>query len=191
MNARTHDAFAFASLITAAAFFPPEKLNLLTAFSAIIACDIGASIPDLDDAGNRLWGFLPSGDSLGKVLRKVFYKHRTLTHSLLGCFFIYKFLEWGLPKVLNPAFIDPHIILGSIMVGYISHLIGDFITKDGLPLLFPFKYYFGFPPFKSLRLRTGSWVENFVVLPAIGIYLFFFIRMFQENLLKLVDLVKS
>jgi inner membrane protein len=190
MTARTHDAFAFASLVTVASFFPPDKLNLMTLFSSIIAADIGAMIPDMDQAGNRLWDLLPAGDTLGKIFRRVFYKHRTLSHSLLGLFIIYKALAWLLPKFLNASFIDPTIVLYSIMIGYISHLIADSLTKDGLPLLFPFRFEFGIPPISKLRITTGGWIERFIVLPSVASYLIWFIWINQTKLTEIIHLVQ-
>ncbi len=185
MTARTHDAFAFASLMTAAAFFPPQNLNLATLVVSIIGADIGALIPDMDGAGNRLWDLLPAGDSLGKILRRVFYKHRTLTHSIIGVLTIYKLLEWVLVRVLNATFLDEKIILASIMIGYLSHLLADSLTEEGVPLLFPLKINFGIPPIKSWRIKTGKWFENFVVYPSVWIYVIWFIQKHQEGLLQL------
>ena len=148
MTARTHDAIAFASLITVAAFNPPENLTLTTSISAIVANIIGALIPDMDQATNRLWDLLPGGDYLGKIFRRIFLGHRTITHSLLGVYLIYQILNFILPRILNPAYVDIQIILASMMIGYISHLAGDALTKEGLPLLFPLKWHFGIPPFK-------------------------------------------
>ena len=54
------------------------------------------------------------------------------------------------------------VIFQLISIGYLSHLIGDFVTIEGIPLLWPIKYKFG------LRLfRTGGAIEG-----AIGFMLF-------------------
>lgn len=190
MTNRTHDTIAFASLVTIAIVYPPENLNLLTLFGGIIACDIGAMLPDLDDAGNKLWDLLPQGKSVGKVLRKVFYKHRTVTHSLVGIYGVYRLFQWLLPKFLNSNFIDLNIIFISVMIGYISHLVGDALTEEGLPILFPFKITFGFPPIRKMRIRTGKWFENFVVFPSVWFYLVWFVNMNQEKFLMILRELK-
>lgn len=190
MTNRTHDAIAFASLVSAALLFPPESLNLMTLVGSIIAADIGSMIPDMDQAGNKLWDLLPAGDVIGSVFRRVFYAHRTLSHSILGTFLIYKGLEFILFKLLNPDFINPHLILISLMIGYISHLISDLFTKEGLPLLFPFKLNFGIPPLKKYRLRTGKFLENFVIFPVVWIYLIAVIYHNQEKLKEIINLVQ-
>ena len=175
MTARTHDAFAFASLVTVATYFPPSSLNLLTLFAAIVGNNIGALMPDMDSAGNRLWDLLPAGNFLGRIFKRIFYKHRTLSHSLIGLFFIYKGLLWLLPKFLNLNFIDAKIVIYSILIGYISHLVSDSFTKEGLPILFPLRVNFGIPPIARLRITTGKWVEKYLVFPGVWIGLFVFI----------------
>jgi len=65
MTARTHDVFAFASLITVAAIYPPNSLNLATLFTSLIGNVVGALIPDMDQATNRLWDLLPGGNFVG------------------------------------------------------------------------------------------------------------------------------
>ncbi len=189
MTARTHDAFAFTFLVTSAVLFPPESLSLYTLFASLIGNIVGGMIPDLDQAGNRLWEFLPGGDFVGKVLRRLFYKHRTITHSLLGMYLIYKFLQWILPIFFNPEFVNPDILLASIMIGYFSHLIADCLTKEGVPLLFPINLDVGFPPFKKLRIKTGNWVESYIILPVLGIYLVWLIRNFYGQLVKILTVV--
>ena len=189
MTARTHDAIAFASLVTVATLFPPEKLNVLTLFASLVANVIGGLLPDIDQATNRLWDMLPSGNEVGKNLRGLFLHHRTITHSLLGLFIAYKFFGWFLPQILNPTSIDVSLVYWSLMIGYTSHLVGDIFTKDGLPLLFPIQWKFGIPPWPALRVRAGTWVEFYLVLPGVGIYLLWFIWGHQTELFQLIRIV--
>lgn len=191
MTARTHNAFAIASLLTVAAFFPPKDINVLTIVGSVIAADVGALFPDMDQAGNDLWKLLPARNSIGKVFRRIFYKHRTLTHSLVGVYLIFRLLEWLLPKVLNQAYVDPHIILAAFIVGYLSHLLSDSLTEEGLPLLFPININFGIPPIKSWRIKTGKWFENFVVYPSVWIYLFWFAYQKQDVFIGIFNIVRK
>lgn len=186
MTGRTHDVFAFASLVTIATFYPPNDLNLPTVLASLVGNIVGSLLPDMDQATNRLWDLLPGGDFLGRILRRIFLGHRTLSHSLVGFFLFYRGLEWAISKIFNQTYIDTHVVFLSIMIGIASHLLADFITKEGLPLFFPLKLKIGFPPFAFMRVRTGSFAENFIVLPAIGIYLIVFINYNQEGVLKLL-----
>lgn len=190
MTARTHDAIAFASLITAAALYPPQSLNLFTFFAAIIGNNIGALIPDMDQASNRLWDLVPGGQRIDTILSRLFYKHRTLTHSLLGAVLIFQGLKWLLPKILNANFVQVDLVFWAVSIGYFSHLVADAFTKEGLPLFFPFKFNVGIPPIKSLRITTGSWVERLIVLPAVGIYIFWFINQNSAILLALLHQIR-
>lgn len=189
MTARTHDAIAFASLVTIATFYPPSSLNLPTVFISIVGNIVGALIPDIDQASNRLWDLLPAGNFLGRVLKRLFLKHRSLTHSILGVYLLYRILDWFLPKILNSGYVDINIIFASIMIGYISHLLADSLTKEGLPLLFPFGIRFGFPPFSALRITTGKWIENFIILPGTAAYLLWFIGRNQNQILTIIRLL--
>jgi len=191
MTARTHDAFAFASLITVATFYPPENISILTFFAAVVGNIIGGLIPDMDQASNRLWDLLPLGDTLAKVFRRIFFRHRTLSHSILGMVIIYNIFDWVLPRLLNPVHVDPHIVFISIMIGYASHLLADSLTKDGLPLFFPLPFEIGIPPFRFMRITTGKWVENLLVLPGIGLYLLWFIKTFSSEISRVLHAVGS
>ncbi len=185
MTARTHDAFAFASLVTAAVLFPPEKITLLTLGISIVANNIGGLFPDLDQATNRLWDLLPGDQSTGKLFRKLFIAHRTITHSVLGVGIVYFLGMSFFAKLLNPSFVDGMIVFWSFMIGYLSHLGADALTKEGLPLFFPISWKFGIPPIKALRVTTGSWAENFIVFPLVSVYLVWFIWWYQEAVISL------
>lgn len=189
MTARTHDGFAFASLISVASFYPPASLNVYTVFAALVANIVGALIPDMDQAGNRLWDLLPGGDKTAKVLRLIFYKHRTVSHSFLGVFLVYYFLSWLLPKILNPSYIYPDVVLTSTMIGYLSHLLADGLTEEGVPLLFPIRINFGFPPIAKMRIVTGGWFEKYIVQPGLAIYIVWFVTSYKDKITELFKLL--
>jgi inner membrane protein len=66
-----------------------------------------------------------------------------------------------------------------LAIGYIGHIIGDFITKDGIPLLWPFRWRTGLKIF-----RTGGGFESFLglVLFFLNIYLVYtFYHHFDVN----------
>lgn len=189
MTARTHDVIAFSSLVTVAALNPPALLNVPTACAAMVGNIVGSLLPDLDQASNRLWDLLPFGDQVGKVLRNLFLSHRTITHSLagvVGCSYV---MARFLPAVFQPNYIYWRVVFDAIMIGYISHLVADSMTKEGLPLFFPLKINVGFPPVEWLRVKTGGWVENGVILPGVIAYLFWFVGRNQEKLVGIARLL--
>jgi membrane-bound metal-dependent hydrolase YbcI (DUF457 family) len=90
---------------------------------------------------------------------------------LIGIGLVYYGVNWLLFKLLNTNFVDINIVVNSLMIGYLSHLILDGLTEGGLPLLWPLKWKFGFPPIKSWRIKTGRWFENWIVFPGLVIYI--------------------
>jgi inner membrane protein len=189
MTARTHDMFATATLVTLGVYFPPQILTLATFFACLIGCIVGSLVPDMDQATNRLWDLFPGGDYTGKFFKKLFLGHRSLSHSLLGLYLFYVLLNLILPKIFNPQFIDPQIVQYSLMIGFISHLIADGFTTEGLPLFFPLKIKLGIPPISVLRIKTGSWVENLIIFPGTIIYLFIFSYFHQSQLITIFKLL--
>ncbi len=152
---------------------------------------VGALIPDMDQATNHLWDLLPAGNIVGKVLRHLMLEHRTISHSLLGVFIFYKIIQFLVPHLLNPVYVDTNLVIGSLMIGIVSHLVADSVTKEGIPLFFPFKIKVGIPPVKSLRITTGKFVENFVVFPGALIYVFYIVYLKKDIFLYLLHLIRS
>jgi inner membrane protein len=170
MTARTHDLCAFATLVTATALFPPAVISLPTLMTSLVGNIVGGLIPDMDQASNKLYDLLPGSDFTGKVIGKLFLGHRNISHSLLGGYLLYKLLDFVLPRLFNAHYVDTHILLLSIMLGFASHLLADSITREGIPLFFPFTIKIGFPPLKFMRVVTDSWVEHLLVLPGVLVY---------------------
>jgi len=189
MTSKTHDLFAFASLVTLAVYYPPSSLNTTTLAAASIGSVVGSLLPDIDQASNRLWDLLPAGNFLGRIFKKLLLGHRTISHSLLGIYLASEFLHWLLPRIFNANFLNLEIIYWSIMIGFVSHLLLDFFTEEGVPLLFPLKWKFGFPPIRQWRIETGKWFEKWVVFPLIVVYLFWFTINNKSVLLSLIKLV--
>src|SRR3990167_7931732 len=103
MTARTHDLIAFASLLTVASYNPPGELNISTVVTCLVGSVVGALAPDMDQATNRLWDMLPAGNLVGRLLRNLMLRHRTISHSFLGIFLFYKLLDFAVPRLLKPA----------------------------------------------------------------------------------------
>lgn len=78
MTARTHDMFAFATLLTATVQYPPATINMPTLISCLIANIVGSLLPDMDQASNRLWDLFPAGNFVGKIFRRVFIQNPRL-----------------------------------------------------------------------------------------------------------------
>jgi len=110
------------------------------AFSAV-----GSLLPDIDTPESLLGKLFPGSRYLSER-----FGHRTITHSLFGaCFF----------GVLS---LPLWLILGhfqwwlSFLVGYLSHLLLDMATVEGIELFWPFPGRAVFPGKDELRLDQSS-----------------------------------
>ncbi|WP_390217574.1 metal-dependent hydrolase [Halobacillus seohaensis] len=82
--------------------------------------------------------------------------HRKMTHSIffIGVLFIYHL-------IITNFFAIPYYFFIGFITGVFSHLVGDLITKRGIPIFYPFyKRHFRF----LFTFRTGSSTEKMIVL---------------------------
>ncbi len=142
----------------------------------------GALLPDIDNARSTL------GRKLGWISKEIqhFAGHRTVFHSLLGLILgsiIAIVLEKALAALLiSRGFLVPasiisrsHLVFTAVLFGCIMHIAADGLTLEGVPLMWPIHKYYGFPPDRRWRFRTGSWPEHvivygFIILVAVCIY---------------------
>ena len=168
MIARTHDVAAFTALVVIFILMPPQTMTLATAIIAVLANLIGGVTPDIDQPTAPLWRNLPIGKYFGKAFAAMLGGHRFLTHSLLG-FVIFALLSRMVLVFLHPIMptVSIDIVWWAFIIGMLSHLVMDTLTKEGVPWLLPIPVKFGFPPIKSLRITTDKWVELWVVFPVL------------------------
>ena len=168
MTGRTHDLAAFTSLVVVVAVCQPATVSLSTLLLSVLANQIGGIIPDVDQPTAPFWRNLPIGNIFGKMFGKLSGGHRFITHSILGVVLFSLAVRAGL------AFISPllgHTNTGYIwwafIIGMISHLFMDSLTKEGVPLLLPIPWHFGLPPLKKLRITTGKKIEQLIIFPGL------------------------
>ncbi|HEX7735200.1 MAG TPA: metal-dependent hydrolase [Ktedonobacteraceae bacterium] len=142
----------------------------------------GALLPDIDNAHSTL------GKKLGWISKEIQHKfgHRTLFHSFLGLI-LGSLIALGAQQLIMylllsrgytvPAHIigSSHIVFIAVLFGCIMHIVADALTLEGVPLLWPYKKYYGFPPIRNWRFKTGTWPEHvivwaFTLLVAAGVY---------------------
>jgi inner membrane protein len=168
MTSRTHDLAAITALGAVVFLGPSRTLTLSTLLVAVLANQIGGILPDIDQPTAPLWRNLPEGKIFGKITDKALGGHRFLTHSILGVV-LFSFLCHLLLQFLHP--IMPHVNIGLVwwafLIGMVSHLVMDTLTKEGVPWFLPIPFKLGLPPIKALRITTGEAVEKYVVFPAI------------------------
>lgn len=170
MVGRTHDMAAFTALTAGVVSLALPHITLATAVTAVFANLVGGITPDIDQPTAPLWKNLPIGKYIGRTFDKFLGGHRFLSHSILGAI-LFCFAFHYILHVLTPSFpnLNMDIIWYAYIIGYVSHLIMDSLTTEGVPWLLPIPIKFGIPPFKSLRIQTGGIIETFVVFPGLMI----------------------
>lgn len=167
MTGRTHDLAAFTAMTVVLAVFPIPQMSLATAFVAFGANMVGGLIPDIDQSSAKLYSDIRGGHILAKVIDPLLGSHRFLSHSILGIVlfgFLFHLLLSAMKKVL---LVDMDIVWWAFIIGFLSHLVMDTLTKEGVPWLFPIPIHFGLPPLRFLRLTTGGFVEKSIVFPGL------------------------
>lgn len=167
MTGRTHDLAGFTALSFVVAVTPARDMTLATGIVSLSACLIGALAPDVDQSTANLWRRLPAGTILGKLLAPILGGHRMISHSIIGIILFGFLLKAFLNVAGTVVLVDMNIVWWAFMIGFVSHLITDSITREGVPWLFPIPINFGFPPFRFLRFKTGGFMEKSVVFPAL------------------------
>lgn len=175
MTGRTHDLFAFTALSYVVATQPVTNMTLATALVALSANFIGGLSPDIDQPTADLWHRLPAGNVIGRLITPFLGGHRFISHSLLGVIVFGAVTHYLLDLAKNVVLVDMNVVWWSFMIGFVSHLVIDMLTKEGVPWLFPIPLHFGIPPLKILRIKTGGFVEKTCIFPGlllINVYIY-------------------
>lgn len=168
MTGRTHDLAAFTALSYVVATQPlPQDITLATAIVAISANFVGGLAPDIDQSTATLWGRLRGGRIWGRLFAPLFGGHRFISHSIVGIFLFGIGVKFLLQMMSGVLIVDMDIIWWAFMIGFVSHLVMDTISRDGVPWLFPIPIRFGFPPLRFLRMKTGGFLEKTAVFPGL------------------------
>lgn len=117
-------------------------LLLLLLLKQSFQFDLSAYLPVSD-----LLNSIPQGPLLFILLCSMGLntKHRTFTHSILGAILFTMCIYLAFPSYWIYFFI-----------GYSSHLILDFLNKEGMELLFPIGRKFSIPLFKSKNTYANT-----------------------------------
>lgn len=165
MLGKNHIVVGLASYAVAGSLLLETPTTFINVFGFIMAF-VGSLLPDIDHPGSKLGKTVPF---ISYPISKIF-GHRGITHSLL--------------MVVALIFVIDHymdveyygVIVFGLIVGYISHLFADYLTKAGIPLFYPHKKSFRIPLFS---FRTGSFIEYFVTYSIVILSVSFF---FQDEI---------
>lgn len=190
MTGRTHDLAAFTALTYVLVTQPLIPMTLATAVIAFSANMIGGLAPDIDQPTAALWRKFRGGTIIGRIIHPLLGGHRYISHSFVGLWLFSVLASFLLDKIKVFLLVDMGIVWWAFIIGFLSHLIMDTFTEEGVPWLFPIPVRLGFPPLRILRLKTGGIVEKSFIFPILlitNIYLFYshyhkFIDFFKNNL---------
>lgn len=167
MTGRTHDLAAFTALAITITLIPLEKMTLATAVAAFSANMIGGLAPDIDQPTANLWNRLPAGSIISRIASPVLGGHRHISHSIIGVIFFGVALKFLLSMLSSVILVDMDIVWWAFMIGFLSHLVMDMLSRDGVPWFFPIPINFGIPPFRFMRIKTGGLIEKSVIFPGL------------------------
>lgn len=156
MMAFTHAAAGAATSILVAEYLHADNIHSLLILSGGIA---GSYLPDIDHPrsafGRRV---LPLSLPISAI-----FGHRGITHSLIAVVAMSGFMWWGFQKVKWDQDISIPVLIG-MAAGYLSHLLGDWMSNSGIPLLWPSKRRFVSP----LKICTGDFIEYILAILMYG-----------------------
>lgn len=180
MTSRTHDLAAVTLVSLRFLAYPPVSLNWETILGIGLATLIGGIIPDIDNVASNAWKFdlTPWEDD---ATRKTLSGHRNLSHSIIGGVLFSAVVGLALQVIKIPQ-LNPQFVLEAFAIAFLSHLVTDSLTHEGVPWFYPIDIHLGFPPFKSLRMKTGGIIEKFIVFPLLLILTVFIYYAYHTNL---------
>lgn len=192
MTDKTHQLIGF-SAATATIMLQQPSLPITWSIvgTVIIGSFIGSIAPDIDQPTSNFWDSVPLGGTFSKIVPRALGGHRNISHSLLGIGLFYLVTQVMVSWLPSDRWLDLDLFQLSAMIGFVAHLLGDAITVQGIPLLWPFGRNVGIPPepLEGIRIVTGKWFENFVVLPGTAIILGLFLWQHSERLCEILPLV--
>lgn len=182
MTGRTHDIAAVVAVSAIGLTQTIPAINYPTLGLTIVATLTGGLAPDLDQVGGGLWRKLPGGWVIDNIFNFVLIGgHRSISHSLIGVLLFRWLFDLLLTPLVSPYGLNHELILWAFTIGYLSHLVMDSLTVEGVPWLWPVPVKLGVPPLKRLRVVTGSKTEKFLVEPVLVAILIYLYYQFASN----------
>lgn len=122
----------------------PASVSAKETIIAASVSAVAAFFPDIDTPHSKLG----KRQSIASRAINLFFGHRGVMHSLVGCLAVL-----FLFKTISPNSIQ--YLSRYIGIGYISHILADMLNPAGIPLLWPIRKRFRIP-----LIRTGGLAEK-------------------------------
>lgn len=172
MTGKTHQVIGQTTGLITFLSLSSGSYNPATLAFTLVASSVSALLPDIDQPTSRLWHAIPFGHVAGEAVDPIL-KHRNVSHSLLGAIILGVLFYWLLSLMPSYWGVNTEIVFWVFTASYLSHLLADMVTVEGIPLLFPYQGMIGIPPkpFQGIRIMTGKWFENLVLFPIVNLAL--------------------
>jgi membrane-bound metal-dependent hydrolase YbcI (DUF457 family) len=158
MLGRTHVLSAAVVFLAAAPLLHTTPAGTVGGTAVAAAAGL---LPDLDHPNSTIAHTLgPITGVLARVVARLSGGHRHGTHSLIGVTAFTLLTAWIVGRWHLPALIPV-----AVAVGAATHVAGDALTPQGVPLLWPLRWRLAVP----VVPRTGGLVERAVVAPALAL----------------------
>jgi inner membrane protein len=151
------------------------------------AAFIGGLAPDIDQPTADLWHRLPAGSVIGRMITPMLGGHRFISHSIIGVVLFGTVIKFLLVTVSSVVLVDMNIVWWCFMIGFMSHLVIDMLTKDGVPWLFPIPLHFGVPPLRVFRIKSGGLIEKSFLFPFL---LMFTVYLYYSHYSQFLEILK-
>jgi membrane-bound metal-dependent hydrolase YbcI (DUF457 family) len=102
--------------------------------------------------------------------------------------FVFGILFQIILNILQPSFpqIDLDVVWWAFMIGFVSHLVMDTFTKEGVPWLLPLPWSIGIPPIRAFRVTTSSFLELYVIFPGLLVITGYIYYTYYDKILVLL-----
>lgn len=139
MNYRTHKIGGICTgIVTSALLFTdnPTPITFISSLLLIAGASFGSIAPDIDKSTTKIGKNIFLKPISLYIQKK--YGHRTITHSLIVSLLGLSLLVCSSYMFRGLAFyLYSNLVIG-FSIGYMSHLLLDFLTVQGIPLFYPF-----------------------------------------------------
>lgn len=131
-----------------------------TGIALLVFADLGSLVPDVDQKDSLINYLLP-------VKLDNYFKHRGMTHSLIG-FLIFAFCSYFLLKLFAPIEFANFELTSvrycawlGLVIGYFLHLVEDSFSQAGIRWLQPFSSYdkWAYEHYPTLLRPVNRWLE--------------------------------
>ena len=139
MNYKTHKIGGVCTgIVTATLLFAdnPSPVAIISSLLIIAGASFGSIAPDIDKSTTKV-GRNVFLKPISLFIQKK-YGHRTVTHSLIISLVFLSLVVGASYMFRGIAFYLYSNLAIGFSIGYLSHLLLDFLTVQGIPLFYPF-----------------------------------------------------